>query len=263
MNIIVCIKQVPDTETVIKINPDGKDIETQGIKYVVNPYDEYAIEEAVRTKEKIPGSTVTAVTAGPARAKESLRTCLAIGADRAVHIIADFSVVGDSHPASTILAEYLKKETFDLVLLGKQAIDDDMAQVGPALASHLDLPFVSLINKFNLSPDNKKVTVHRDIEGGTEVIEVDLPAVLSCQKGLNEPRYPKLPDIMKAKKKEIKDVQLQELGLQLETLLGNQKTTIIKMEYPPKRPPGQVLQGEPPEVVQKLLRLLREEAKVL
>ena len=263
MNIIVSIKQVPDTETVIKINPEGKDIESQGVKYVVNPYDEYAIEEAVRIKEKKPGTTVTVITAGPARAKEALRNCLAIGADNAVHILADFSMEGDSHTASTILAEYIRKQTYDLVLVGKQAIDDDMAQVGSALASNLDLPFVSLINRLEFSADYRKATVNRDVEGASEVIEVDLPAVLSCQKGLNEPRYPKLPDMMKAKKKEIKEIKLEELGLALDALRQNQKTTIVKLEYPPRRPPGQLLQGEPADVVKKLLQLLREEAKVL
>ena len=263
MNIIVCIKQVPDTETVIKIRPDGKDIETQGIKYIVNPYDEYAVEEAVRIKERIPGTTVTAISAGPARVKEALRTCLAIGADEAVHILAEVTVEGDSNIASGILAEYIKKLPHDLILVGKQAIDDDMAQVGSALAAHLNLPFVSMINKLELAADNRKATVKRDIEGAAEIFEAELPAIFSCQKGLNEPRYPSLKDIMKSKKKEIKEVKAADIGIDTDTLREASRTTIIRLDYPPKRPPGQKLEGEPLEVVQKLLSLLREEAKVL
>jgi electron transfer flavoprotein beta subunit len=263
MNIIVCIKQVPDTETVIKLSPEGKDIESQGIKYVVNPYDEYAIEEAVRIKEKNQGSSVVVVSIGPARAKEALRTCLAIGADRAVHLCDDAFLSGDAHLTAHVLATFIKTQPHDLILVGKQAIDDDSAQVGPALASLLDLPFVAVINKLELSPDQKKATLHREIEGATEVIEASLPALFSCQKGLNEPRYPSLRDIMQAKKKEIKEMKSVDLGLDVAELSKLSRTRVVKMEYPPRRPPGQLLTGDAHEVVQRLLHLLREEAKIL
>jgi len=263
MNIIACIKQVPDTETVIKINADGRDIESQGIKYIVNPYDEFAVEEAVRIKEKNAGSTVTVISVGPARAKDALRTCLAMGADRAFHLCDDAFLSGDAHLTARVLSAQIKALPHDLILMGKQAIDDDCAQVASALAALLDLPFVSLINKLDLAGDQKKVIVQREIEGATEVIEASLPAVLSCTKGLNEPRYPALKDIMQAKKKEIKDVKAADLQLDPAELKELSKTSIVKLEYPPRRPPGRLLTGDARQAVETLLRLLREEAKVL
>lgn len=263
MNIIVCIKQVPDTETIIKISASGTDIEAQGIKYVVNPYDEFAIEEAVRIKERISGSTVTVLSIGPARSKEAIRTCLAMGADNALHLCDDEFLKGDGNSTANILAAQIREMPFDLILVGKQAIDDDCAQVGSALASILNLPFVSVINKLELSSDNKKATVKREIEGATEIFEVELPALFSCQKGLNEPRYPALKDIMMSKKKEIKEIKASDLKLTNDAMREYAKTMIVKMDYPPKRPPGQKLEGEPKNVVEKLLKLLRDEAKVM
>jgi electron transfer flavoprotein beta subunit len=203
------------------------------------------------------------VSIGPARTKEALRTCLAIGADRAVHLCDDAFLSGDSHLTAHVLAAFIKTQPCDLILTGKQAIDDDCAQVGSALASLLDLPFVAVINKLELSADQKKATLHREIEGATEVIEASLPALFSCQKGLNEPRYPSLKDIMQAKKKEIKEMKSADLGLDAAELSRLTRTTVVKMDYPPKRPPGQLLSGEVQDVVQKLLHLLREEAKIL
>jgi len=263
MNIIACIKQVPDTETVIKIDSTGRDIETQGIKYVVNPYDEFAVEEAVRIKEKNAGSTVTVISIGPARAKDALRTCLAMGADKALHLCDDAFQNGDAHLVANVLAAAIRTLPHDLILTGKQAIDDDSAQVGSALAALLDLPFVSVINKLEITAESKKAKVQRDIEGGVEVIESSIPAVFSCQKGLNEPRYPSLKDIMMAKKKEIKEMKASDLSLDAGSLQGLSRTRVVKMEYPPKRKEGIKLEGDVNEVVQKLLHLLREEAKIL
>jgi electron transfer flavoprotein beta subunit len=263
MHIIACIKQVPDTETVIKISADGKDIESQGIKYIVNPYDEFAVEEAVRLKTKNAGSTVTVLSVGPARTKDALRTCLAMGADSALHLCDEAFLSGDAHLTARVLAAQIKVLPHDLILMGKQAIDDDCAQVASALAALLDLPFVSLINKLELSGDQKKATVSREIEGATEVFEVSLPGVLSCTKGLNEPRYPALKDIMQAKKKEIKEVKAADLSLNPAELAELSKTSTMKLEYPPKRPPGRVLTGDARQAVETLLRLLRDEAKVL
>ncbi|MDQ7821772.1 MAG: electron transfer flavoprotein subunit beta/FixA family protein [Candidatus Eremiobacteraeota bacterium] len=263
MNIVACIKQVPDTETVIKITADGKDIESQGVKYIVNPYCEFAVEEAVRTKEKHAGSTVTVLSVGPARAKDALRTTLAMGGDRAVHFVDDAFQNGDGHLTAELLAAYLKTQAPDILFVGRQAIDDDCAQVGPMLAGLLGFPFVSVINRLEFSPDQKKAKVQREIEGGAEVFEVELPAVFSCQKGLNEPRYPALKDIMQAKKKEIKELKAADIGKSADELKALSRTRVIKMEYPTKRPPGRVLQGEPADVVKQLLTLLREEAKIL
>jgi electron transfer flavoprotein beta subunit len=257
------MKQVPDTETLIKIKPDGSGIVTDDIKYVMNPYCEFAVEESLRIKEKHGGQSVL-ITLGPAKAVESLRTGLAMGADRSIHLIDPAFEGGDGFATAKALAEAIKKEPYDLILCGKQAVDDDMAQVGPALAELLNLPHVTLITKLEFSADKKKAKVEREIEGGREVIEVGLPAVFTCQKGLNEPRYASLPGIMKAKKKEVKAINAAALGLPADQVgAGGAKTKINKYLPPPSRPPGKIVSGEILEAAQKLVKLLREEAKVV
>lgn len=263
MNVIVCMKQVPDTETLIKIKPDGSGIVTDDIKYVMNPYCEFAVEESLRIKEKLGGQSIL-ITMGPAKAVESLRTGLAMGADRSIHLNDPAFEGADGYSTAKALAEAIKKEPYDLILCGKQAVDDDMAQVGPALAELLNLPHVTLITKLELSADKKKAKVEREVEGGKEIIEVGLPAVFTCQKGLNEPRYASLPGIMKAKKKEVKALNLAALGLPADQVGGGgAKNRINKYIPPPSRPPGKVLSGEVLEAAQKLAKLLREEAKVI
>ncbi|MBP1717886.1 MAG: electron transfer flavoprotein beta-subunit [Deltaproteobacteria bacterium] len=263
MNVIVCMKQVPDTETLIKIKPDGSGIVTDDIKYVMNPYCEFAVEESLRIKEKHGGQSIL-ITMGSAKAVEALRTGLAMGSDRSIHL-NDVAFEGaDGFATAKALAEAIKKETYDLILCGKQAVDDDMAQVGPALAELLGLPHVTLITKLEFSADKKKAKVEREIEGGKEVIEVNLPAVFTCQKGLNEPRYASLPGIMKAKKKEVKAINLPALGLPADQVgAAGAKTKINKYMPPPSRPPGKIVSGEVLEAAQKLVKLLREEAKVV
>jgi electron transfer flavoprotein beta subunit len=170
----------------------------------------------------------------------------------------------DGFATAKALAEVIKKEPYDLILCGKQAVDDDMAQVGPALAELLNLPHVTLITKLEISADKKKAKVDREIEGGKEVIEVSLPAVFTCQKGLNEPRYASLPGIMKAKKKEVKPINLAALGQPADQVgAAGAKTKILRYVPPPSRPPGKVVSGEIAEAAQKLVKLLREEAKVI
>jgi electron transfer flavoprotein beta subunit len=261
VNVIVCMKHVPDTETLIKIKPDGSGIVTDDIKYVMNPYCEFAVEEALRIKEKFGGQAVL-VTMGPQRAQEALRTGLAMGADRAIHLNDPAFEGADGWATAKALAEAVQKETFDLILCGKQAVDDDLAQVGPSLAELLNLPHATLITKLELFPDKKKGKVEREVEG--EVLEVNLPAVFTCQKGLNEPRYASLPGIMKAKKKEVKPVNLAALGLPADQVgAGGSKTKILRYISPPSRPPGKVISGEVADAAQKLVRLLRQEAKVI
>jgi len=263
VNVIVCMKQVPDTETLIKIKPDGSGIVTDDIKYVMNPYCEFAVEESLRIKEKHGGQSIL-ITMGSAKAVEALRTGLAMGSDRSIHL-NDVAFEGaDGFATAKALAEAIKKETYYLILCGKQAVDDDMAQVGPALAELLGLPHVTLITKLEFSADKKKAKVEREIEGGKEVIEVTLPAVFTCQKGLNEPRYASLPGIMKAKKKEVKAINLPALGLPADQVgAAGAKTKINKYMPPPSRPPGKIVSGEVLEAAQKLVKLLREEAKVV
>ncbi len=257
------MKQVPDTETLIKIKPDGSGIVTDEIKYVMNPYCEFAVEEALRIKEKLGGQAIL-VTMGPARAVEALRTGLAMGADRSIHLNDPAFEGADAFTTAKALAETIKKESYDLVLCGKQAVDDDMAQVGPSLAELLNIPHVTLITKLEISADKKKAKVEREIDGGKEVIEVSLPAVFTCQKGLNEPRYASLPGIMKAKKKEVKPMTAAALGLPADqTGAAGAKTKILKYTPPPSRPPGKVITGEVLDAAKNLVRLLREEAKVI
>jgi len=263
VNVIVCMKQVPDTETLIKIKPDGSGIVTDDIKYVMNPYCEFAVEEALRIKEKFGGQAIL-VTMGPQRAVEALRTGLAMGADRSIHLNDPAFEGADGFATAKALAEVIKKETFDLILCGKQAVDDDLAQVGPSLAELLNLPYVTLITKLELFRDKKKAKVEREIEGGREVVEVNLPAVFTCQKGLNEPRYASLPGIMKAKKKEVKPVDLAALGIPADQVGGaGSKTKILRYIRPPSRPPGKIISGEVLDAAKNLVRLLREEAKVI
>ena len=263
MNIIVCMKQVPDTEALIKIKSDGSGIITDDIKYVMNPYCEFAVEEALKIKEKFGGQAIL-VTLGPQRAVETLRTGLAMGADRSIHLNDPAFEGGDGFATAKALAEAIKKETFDLILCGKQAVDDDMAQVGPSLAELLNLPHVTLITKLEISADQKKAKVEREIEGGKEVIEVSLPAVFTCQKGLNEPRYASLPGIMKAKKKEVKAFNQAALGLPPDQVgAAGSKAKILKYTPPPSRPPGKIISGEVIDAAKNLVKLLREEAKII
>lgn len=261
MKIIVLVKQVPDSEANIRINSDNTGIETSGIKLVMNPYDEYAMEEALRIKEKYPDSEITALTLGPASSQEVLRNCLALGASKAFHI-----KLGDEKPdnysAAYILSKAIEKLGYDIILAGKQSIDDGAMFTHGAISSLLNIPFVSSIIKLETDSDGKKCTAHREIEGATEVIECTLPAVLSAEKGLNQPRYASLMGIMQAKKKPIEELTLNDLGIGTADIASMNKSNIIKLEYPPQRKQGEILQGDAADVAAKLVKKLRE-AKVL
>lgn len=264
MNIVCCIKQVPDTATVIKIDPEEKHIIRDGITYIVSPYDEYAVEEALQIKEKLGDSTVTVITMGPEQAKEALRQCFAMGADQGYHLVDDAFDNSDTMATAKTLAAAIKKIDCDLIICGKHAVDGDTSQVGAMLAEFLDIPQVSMIMKQELSDDNKSAIVNRQLEGGEEVVEVQLPCLWTCQKGLNEPRYPTLKGIMGAKKKPITDMSAGDLGLSEDEVgLAGSKTDIGKIYPPPPRPAGRVLEGEPQEAAAELVKLLREEAKAI
>lgn len=250
MKLIVCIKQVPDTETRIKIGSDNKSIDLTDVNFVVNPYDEYAIEEALRIKEGLGGGEVTVISLGPERTTSAIRTALAMGADNALLLKVEDQWM-DSYSTAHALAEVLKGMEYDLILFGKQAVDDDNAQVGPMVAELLGLPCVTVVTKLEI-PDGK-IQAQREVEGGLEVVEAPLPAVITAQKDLNEPRYTSLRGIMMAKKKTIEEK---------EPSLPDPKIKILKMEYPPTREAGKIL-GEGREAVPELVRLLREEAKVI
>src|SRR5712691_2338469 len=252
MKIAVCIKRVPDSETRVKIAPDGKSLDEAGVKFVLNPYDEFAVEEALRRKEQAGAGEVVIVCLGPAAARETIRSALAMGADRGVLLQTD-KIPADGLEVAKALAAELKDGGWDLILFGKMAIDDYNHQVGPMVAELLGLPCVTCVAHLDLAGGIG--TAEREIEGGLEVVEFPLPAVLTADKGLNEPRYPALKGIMAAKKKPL-EVKPATLGA------GRGALEILALTPPPERKEGKIV-GEGPAAVSELVRLLREEAKVL
>lgn len=249
MNIIVCVKRVPDTETRIRIGPGGTTIDPDGVKYVVSPYDEFAVEAALRTKEAGEGGEVTVVTLGDGASQEALRSSLAMGADKAV--LLEGEVTSDGLATARALAAEIREQDAPLVLLGVKAADDDQQQVGPMLAELLERPCATAVSSFSV--EGETVTCTREVEGGRETVQLPLPAVVTVTKGEFEPRYASLKGIMAAKRKplEARPAQVAESRLRVET-----------MELPPERNAGRIV-GEGPDAVPELVRLLREEANVL
>jgi len=261
MDIIVCIKQVPDTAAEIIPTADGTAIQSEGIPWVMNPYDEYALEEALRAKERFGGS-VTAICSGPEHAVATLRTAVAMGADTVLHLTDPAFEGSDAHAAARALAAAIKGLKYDLIWCGKMAVDDACGYVGTALAELLGLPHIAAVVKAEIAEG--KVTAHRETEAGTAVLRCPLPAVLTAEKGLNEPRYPKAIDIMKAKRKEIQAKGAAELGLAPDSVgAAGSLTRVVKFERPPERGGGTVIEAPVAEAVPRLVAALRERAKVL
>lgn len=256
MNIYACIKQVPDTEASILIK-DGRTINEANVKWIISPYDEYAVEEALKLKEKNPGSRVTAVCLGPDRVQNALRTALAMGADAAVHV--ESTAMLDAQNTARALAHVIRADKdFGVIFLGRQAIDDDASQVHLLLAEELSIPAATNVLVFACAGATARV--EREIgEGAREVVEMAVPCVVAAAKGLNTPRYASMMGIMKAKKIEIKKVALAETGVDE----AQNKVRLLKLSAPAEKPQGRVIPGEPAEAVRELVRLLREEAKVL
>lgn len=255
MNILVCMKQTFDTEEKIVIT-DGQ-IKEDGVEFILNPYDEFAVEEAVKIKEET-GAEVTVLTVGPARAETALRTALAMGADKAIIIETD-GIEVDEFTTAKLIAAASKDRKFDLILGGNMAVDSGAGQVAIRVAEELGIPHVSTITKLTLV--DTKATIERDVEGDVEVIEVELPFLATAQQGLNEPRYPSLPGIMKAKKKPLERLTIEDLGLSQEEI--SVQTTVIDQYLPVKKQAGRILEGEIPQQVNELVQLLRTEAKVI
>lgn len=258
MKIAVCIKQVPDTETKIKLSADKKNIDEVGIKWVVNPYDEFAIEEALKLKEAKAGSTVTVFSLGPkGRVVDAIRTALAMGADEGVVVHTEERL--DSLATAKALAKALQQEGLpDIVFTGKLAIDDNAASVSQLLAEFLNWPHATVVSKFQA--EEGRVNVEREVEGGTrEVIQLVGPSVVGANKGLNMPRYASLPGIMKAKKKPVKEIELSTLGVSA----SDCKTQYENFQLPPEKPPVKILSGDSGTQARELVRLLKDEAKVL
>ncbi len=258
MKIAVLIKRVPDTASVFKIGADNKSVETGGLKYVMSPYDEHAVEEALAIREAGNAEEVIIFSLGGDGTQETIRTALAMGADRAV-LVKEDSAGLNSKGVSEALAAALKTESPELVFAGKQAVDDDASQVPERAAELLEMPHVSVVTRFEFNGDT--VTVDREIEGGHYTMEVSLPALFTFQKGINTPRYPTLPNIMKAKKKEIKELGFSDLGLNPDDLASNLDTQ--EMSLPRQERLNKIIDGDTPERVNQLLSILRQEEKVL
>jgi electron transfer flavoprotein beta subunit len=259
MKILVAIKQVPDTATQVRVGSDPRGIDTAGITWIVSPYDEFAVEEALRIRERRGQGEVVVVSLGPERVKEALRSCLAMGCDRAIHIHDPALAEADTLTTARALAAVVRQEQPALVLCGRQAIDDDMGAVGAQLAELLGWPCASWIMEESVDGEGTTMRVARQVEGGLEVFDLPLPAVVSCQKGLNEPRYPTLKGIMGAKRKEIRELRAADLGLGSATA----QLRVLTLEALPPRPPGRIIQGDVASAVKELVRALREEAKVI
>ncbi|WP_080844502.1 electron transfer flavoprotein subunit beta/FixA family protein [Cytobacillus gottheilii] len=257
MNIYVLLKRTFDTEEKITIS-SGK-INEDGAEFIINPYDEYAVEEAIQVRDA-HGGEVTVVSVGSEEAEKQLRTALAMGADKAVLINTEDDLEeGDQFTTSKILAEFLKDKEADLILAGNVAIDGGSGQVGPRVADLLDIPYITTITKLDINGTN--VSIVRDVEGDSEVIETSLPLLVTAQQGLNEPRYPSLPGIMKAKKKPLDELELDDLDLDEDDVEAKTKT--IEVYLPPKKEAGKILEGELQDQVQELVKHLHNEAKVV
>lgn len=258
MKIVVCVKQVPDTEARIKIAPDGKAIGEGDLNWIVSPYDEFAIEEGLKLKEA-KGGDVTLVSVGGDRVQAALRNGLAMGADSAIHLKDPLFETLDSRGIALALAGAIKPLGADLILTGQQGVGTDESQVPGMLAEILDLPQVTMAVKIEVG--DGKATVQREVEGATETWETTLPAVISAQKGLNEPRYASLKGIMAAKKKPIQAMDAAAAGLKAADLAP--RTRIVSMELPATRSAVKMIEGDPDTQVKELIRILHDEAKVL
>jgi electron transfer flavoprotein beta subunit len=250
LKVLVPVKQVSNPDEKVKIKKDGSGVELEGVKMVLNPFCEIAVEEALKIKEKHGGEVVIVTVAGR-DAELQVRTALAMGADRA--ILVETSEELDCASVASALAGVYEQESPDVVIMGKQAVDDDSNQVGQLLAAKLSLPQATFASKIEFSGDLKKAKVTREVDGGLETIEVDLPAIITADLRLNEPRYASLPGIMRAKKKEMKVIPALELGVET-----THKVRVLKLEPPKERVGGRLV-----ESVQELVDKLKNEAKVL
>jgi electron transfer flavoprotein beta subunit len=261
MKILVGIKHVPDTETKVKVAPDGVSLDAGAVaKWIISTYDEYALEQALQIREAGEGEVLLAC-AGPKSAQTTLRQGLAMGADGAVLVEDDRFDRADGLTRAKALAAVARERSVDLILLGKYGVGADEAQTGPMLAELLEWPHAAGVVGFEL--DGQRFTVRREIEGAVEIQEGSLPAVISCDKGLNEPRYPALKGIMQAKKKPIDFKSPTDLGLDPAELREGKKLVWDSMELPPPRQAGRTIDGDAGEAARELVRLLHEEAKVL
>ncbi|RNB83641.1 electron transfer flavoprotein subunit beta/FixA family protein [Brevibacillus nitrificans] len=255
MNILVLLKQTFDTEEKVVLQ-NGR-ISEDGVQFIINPYDEYAVEEAVKLREEV-GGEVTVITVGPQRAEDAIRTALAMGADRGVRIDPE-DLECDEWTIAQLLAAAIQTRPFDLVIGGNMAVDSGAGQVALRVAETLGIAHASAVTKLVIEKDT--ATVERDVEGDVEIAEVPLPLLVTAQQGLNEPRYPSLPGIMKAKKKPLEYLTFDDLGVNKEELAA--RTVVLDQFYPPQKKAGRILAGDFGQQVSELVQLLRKEAKVI
>jgi electron transfer flavoprotein beta subunit len=259
MEIVVLLKQVPATESYIGIAGDGKHVKTEDVKWVINPYDEFAVEEALRIRDAHKGA-VTVLSVGGDKTVEAIRTALAMGADKGVLVNDPGAQSCDALGIARILSAVLKTISFDLIIAGMRAVDDDNYQVGTAVAEFLGIPNIPMVTRQEIS--NGRIRCHRTVEGGSMIVETALPMLFTCQRGLNEPRYASLPGIMKAKKKPIDKKSLSDIGIDPASLIP--LTAIVALTPPPDRKGGRMIEGEDVNAkASALVKALREEAKVL
>ncbi|WP_249871642.1 electron transfer flavoprotein subunit beta/FixA family protein [Oceanobacillus saliphilus] len=257
MNIYVLLKKTFDTEE--QINVSNAEIVDDGAEYIINPYDEYAIEEAIVQRDT-HGGEVTVVTIGDGKSEKQLRTALAMGADQAVLINTEDDLEdGDQYTTVKILEKFFEDKDVDLILAGNVAIDEASGQVGPRLAETIGIPYVTTITSLAIEGDI--VTIEKDVEGDVEIIETSLPLLVTCQQGLNEPRYPSLPGIMKAKKKPLAEMEIDDLNIEEEDVKA--KTKVIEIFLLEEKAAGRVLEGELDGQVKELVSLLRNEQKII
>jgi electron transfer flavoprotein beta subunit len=248
LKIAVCVSQVPDTTTKVKVGSDGKTIDPAGVTYIINPYDEFAVEAALQLKEKQGGETLV-ISVGKDSNKEAIKKAFAMGIEKGILVKSDAEM--DSYSVARNIADVLKDINPDIIFFGKQSIDYDDSQVGLLAAEMLSIPSIGVVVSINV--DGNKITCEREIEGGKEVVEATLPVAISCQRGLNNPRYPNLKGIMQAKSKPIEERQ---------PTFSENKTEILSMKLPHAKPKGKII-GSDVSAVPELVRLLREEAKVI
>lgn len=279
MKIVVFITQTQDTEAKIKVSSEGDSIDTEGIKWIMNPYDEFAVEEAIQTKEKF-GGEVTLMTVGPQRAVEALRQGLAMGADNSIHIKDEGFAYTDPNTIAKIAASELKKiEDVDLIFTGMKVIDEESVQVGVQIAEELGIPHVALVSKVvEVKPEEKKIVCQKEIDAGSVVVETSMPALITCPDAMNEPRYASLPGIMKAKKKPLTEITLDDIdfdsiGISRDAVgKGGSRLKTTKIVVPEIERKLKIIKGEDDAMVkgdeiasaaQELVKLLKDEAKVL
>jgi len=259
MNVIICIKQVPNT-TQVRINPETNTLIREGVESIINPFDMYAIEEGIRLKEKF-GGKATVISMGPPQAEEALREAISMGCDEAI-LITDRGFAGsDTWATSYVLAQAIKKiGNYGMILCGKQASDGDTAQVGPGIATYLNIPQITYVKKIEESTPDKNAKVERMTEEGFEIIETPLPCLITVVKEINEPRLPSLKGKMRSKKAEIKHWNAKDIDCKAENIgLDSSPTRVVKIFTPPPRKGGVILKGDVPEIVEQLSKELKNE----